>query len=78
VYRLRNSKRAEYPLIKAPWRLAGRLLARDWCSGEVLLLLAALVVAVGAMSAVTFFTDRVRAAVSQQAGGAPSSTSRPS
>jgi putative ABC transport system permease protein len=36
----------------------------------VLVLLAALVVAVGAMSAVTFFTDRVRAAVSQQAGEA--------
>jgi putative ABC transport system permease protein len=36
----------------------------------VLVLLAALVVAVAAMSAVTFFTDRVRAAVSQQAGEA--------
>ncbi|HJR70672.1 MAG TPA: FtsX-like permease family protein [Gammaproteobacteria bacterium] len=57
-------------MIKAPWRLAGRLLARDWRSGEVLVLLAALVVAVGAMSAVTFFTDRVRGAVSQQAGEA--------
>jgi putative ABC transport system permease protein len=57
-------------LIKTSWRLAGRLLARDWRSGEVLVLLAALVVAVAAMSAVTFFTDRVRAAVSQQAGEA--------
>ena len=57
-------------VIKTPWRLAGRLLARDWKSGEVLVLLAALVVAVSAMSAVTFFTDRVRAAVSQQAGEA--------
>jgi putative ABC transport system permease protein len=57
-------------LIKTPWRLAGRFLARDWRSGEVLVLLAALVVAVAAMSAVTFFTDRVRAAVSQQAGEA--------
>src|SRR3954468_13691831 len=53
-----------------PWRLAGRLLARDWKSGEVLVLLAALVVAVAAMSAVTFFTDRVRSAVAQQAGEA--------
>jgi putative ABC transport system permease protein len=53
-----------------PWNLAARLLARDWRSGEVLVLLAALVVAVGAMSAVTFFTDRVRAAVAQQAGEA--------
>ena len=57
-------------MIKTPWRLAGRLLARDWRSGEVLVLLAALVVAVAAMSAVTFFTDRVRSAVSQQAGEA--------
>ena len=57
-------------MIKTPWRLAGRFLARDWRSGEVLVLLAALVVAVAAMSAVTFFTDRVRAAVSQQAGEA--------
>ena len=36
----------------------------------MLVLLAALVVAVAAMSAVTFFTDRVRGAVSQQAGEA--------
>jgi putative ABC transport system permease protein len=60
----------ENRLIKTPWRLAGRLLARDWRSGEVIVLLAALVVAVAAMSAVTFFTDRVRGAVSQQAGEA--------
>ncbi|HEX5046378.1 MAG TPA: FtsX-like permease family protein [Gammaproteobacteria bacterium] len=53
-----------------PWTLAGRLLARDWRSGEVVVLLAALVVAVAAMSAVTFFTDRVRQAVSQEAGEA--------
>ena len=57
-------------MIKTPWRLAGRFLARDWRSGEVLILFAALVVAVAAMSAVTFFTDRVRGAVSQQAGEA--------
>ena len=55
---------------RIPWSLGARLLARDWRSGEVLVLLAALVVAVAAMSAVTFFTDRVRAAVSQQAGEA--------
>ena len=53
-----------------PWSLAGRLLARDWRSGEVIVLLAALVVAVAAMSAVAFFTDRVRQAVGQQAGEA--------
>lgn len=51
-----------------PWSLAGRLLARDWRSGEILVLLAALVVSVSAMSAVTFFTDRVRQAVGQEAG----------
>jgi putative ABC transport system permease protein len=53
-----------------PWTLAGRLLVRDWRSGEVMVLLASLVVAVAAMSAVTFFTDRVRQAVSQEAGEA--------
>ncbi|HEY5667124.1 MAG TPA: FtsX-like permease family protein, partial [Gammaproteobacteria bacterium] len=47
-----------------------RLLARDWRSGEIVVLLAALTVAVSAMSAVVFFTDRVRQAVSQQAGEA--------
>ena len=57
-------------LSKVPWSLAGRLLARDWRSGEVLVLLAALIIAVAAMSAVTFFTDRVRQAVAQQAGEA--------
>jgi putative ABC transport system permease protein len=55
---------------RVPWTLAGRLLLRDWRSGEVLVLLAALAIAVAAMSAVTFFTDRVRQAVSQQAGEA--------
>jgi putative ABC transport system permease protein len=55
---------------RVPWSLAGRLLARDWRSGEVLVLLAALVIAVAAMSAVTFFTDRVRQVVAQQAGEA--------
>src|SRR5690349_11143601 len=63
-------ERRSRSVIKTPWRLAGRLLARDWRSGEVLVLLAALVVAVAAMSAVTFFTDRVRSAVAQQAGEA--------
>jgi putative ABC transport system permease protein len=58
------------PAGKVPWSLAGRLLARDWRSGEVIVLLAALTIAVAAMSAVTFFTDRVRQAVSQQAGEA--------
>jgi putative ABC transport system permease protein len=51
-----------------PLSLAARLLARDWRSGEVLVLFAALVVAVTAMSAVTFFTDRVRQTMIQQAG----------
>jgi putative ABC transport system permease protein len=51
-----------------PFSLALRLLARDWRSGEVVVLVAALVVAVAAISSVTFFTDRVRQAVAQQAG----------
>lgn len=43
---------------------------RDLRSGEVLVLLLALTVAVAAMSAVVFFTDRVRQAVAQGAGEA--------
>jgi putative ABC transport system permease protein len=53
---------------RVPLSLAIRLLARDWRSGEIVVLLAALTIAVSAMSAVVFFTDRVRQAVSQQAG----------
>jgi len=54
----------------ARWSLPARLLVRDWKAGETLVLLVALLVAVAAMSAVGFFTDRVRQAVSQQAGEA--------
>ena len=46
------------------------MLGRDWKAGETLVLLVALLVAVAAMSAVGFFTDRVRQAVTQQAGEA--------
>jgi putative ABC transport system permease protein len=56
--------------MRARLGLAVRLLARDWRSGEVVVLLAALVVAVAAMSAVAFFTGRVREAVGQEAGEA--------
>ena len=48
--------------------LATRLLIRDWRGGETPVLLAALVVAVAAMAAVGFFTDRVAQAVTQEAG----------
>ena len=54
----------------ARWSLAIRLFVRDWRSGEVLILLIALLVGVTCISAVTFFTDRVRQAVGQQAGEA--------
>ena len=55
---------------RIPLTLSGRLLARDWRSGEVVVLVAALVVSVAAMSAVAFFTDRVKQAIAQQAGEA--------
>jgi len=47
--------------------LAWRLLGRELRSGELRLLLAALVVAVAAVSAVGFFADRVRLALDNQA-----------
>ncbi len=50
------------------WGLATRLLVRDWRAGETVILVMALVVAVAAMSAVGLFTNRVRQAMTQQAG----------
>ncbi|CAN5181696.1 FtsX-like permease family protein [soil metagenome] len=47
--------------------LALKALGRDWRSGELAVLLAALVVAVTALTAVNFFTDRVSRAVELQA-----------
>ena len=48
--------------------LALRQLRREWRSGELAVLIAALVVAVAALSSVGFFTDRVRTLVEQRAG----------
>ncbi|HEY5624126.1 MAG TPA: FtsX-like permease family protein [Gammaproteobacteria bacterium] len=50
------------------WGLATRLLVRDWRAGETVILVVALIVAVTAMSAVGLFTNRVRQAMTQQAG----------
>jgi len=50
------------------WRLALRLLARDWRAGELHILALAIVVAVGASTAIGFFTDRLgRGMVNQSA-----------
>jgi putative ABC transport system permease protein len=48
-------------------RFALLALSRDWRSGELMVLLAALLVAVTALTGVGFFTDRVGQAVAQQA-----------
>ncbi len=47
--------------------LALRLLGREWRAGELRLLAAALVLAVGSMTAVAFFTDRIQQALQLQA-----------
>jgi putative ABC transport system permease protein len=44
-------------------RLALRLLARDWRAGELRLLAAAVVIAVGAVTAIGFFSDRLNRAM---------------
>ena len=44
-----------------------RALRRDWHAGELRILVLALVIAVASMTAVGFFTDRVRKAMDQQA-----------
>jgi putative ABC transport system permease protein len=46
--------------------LALRLLWRDWRAGEVTLLFTAIVIAVGSVTTVSFFTDRVRLALTRQ------------
>ena len=47
--------------------LSLRALRRDWRAGELRILVIALVIAVASMTAVGFFTDRVRKAMDQQA-----------
>ena len=49
------------------WRLSLSLLRRDWRAGEWRVLLLALVLAVGSLSTVGLFADRVRQALQQQA-----------
>jgi len=50
------------------WKLALRLLARDWRAGEQRILVAALIIAVAASTAIGFFTDRLgRGMVNQSA-----------
>ncbi|AGA90345.1 putative ABC-type transport system involved in lysophospholipase L1 biosynthesis, permease component [Thioflavicoccus mobilis 8321] len=48
------------------WRITLRLLRRDWRSGELSLLAAAVVLTVAAITAVGFFTDRVEGAMARQ------------
>ena len=50
-----------------PLVMALRLLKRDWRAGELRLLVAALVIAVGSVTAVGYFTDRVERALARQA-----------
>lgn len=50
------------------WRIGLRLLRRDWHSGELYLLSAALVLTVAAVTAVGFFTDRIEQAMQRQGG----------
>ncbi|BAV32848.1 ABC transporter permease [Sulfuricaulis limicola] len=47
-------------------RLAWRLLTRDWRAGELRVLAAALVIAVGAVTAIGFFSDRLNRAMTYQ------------
>ena len=56
------------PLVVA-LRLAMRNLVRDLKSGELAVMLLALLLAVASLTAVGFFTSRVNRAVAQQAGG---------
>ncbi|MGB5443331.1 MAG: ABC transporter permease, partial [Gammaproteobacteria bacterium] len=48
------------------WRLAMRLLLRNWRAGEQRVLVAALVIAVSASTAIGFFTDRLGRGMANQ------------
>ena len=48
------------------FRLAWRLLLRDWRAGELRILLSALIIAVAATTAIGFFTDRLQRAMVEQ------------
>jgi putative ABC transport system permease protein len=47
-------------------KLSLRMLGRDWRAGELRVLVFALVIAVGGMTTVGFFADRVQVALSRQ------------
>ncbi|MDD4880088.1 MAG: FtsX-like permease family protein [Gallionellaceae bacterium] len=48
-------------------RLALRLMAREWQTGEIRILLAVIALAVASLTAVSFFADRVRISLTQEA-----------
>ena len=48
-------------------KLALRLVARDWRAGELRVLMAAIILAVASVGTVSFFADRVKAGLAQQA-----------
>ena len=52
---------------RGTFHLAWKLLSRDWRAGELTVLVAALLVAVAAMTGVAFLTDRVSQAVELRA-----------
>ncbi|NDI84186.1 ABC transporter permease [Undibacterium crateris] len=49
------------------WLISWRMTLRDWRAGELRFLLVALMIAVGALSAVGFFTDRMRNGLARDA-----------
>src|SRR5512138_533859 len=49
------------------FRLALRMLSRDWRAGELTVLIAALSLAVASVGTVEFFADRVKTALTRQA-----------
>ena len=53
-----------------------RFAARDWRSGELRLLLAALLLAVGAVSAISLFVDRLHRALVAESTSLPGRRSR--
>src|SRR5512143_3520344 len=65
--RAASSATRRRPDTMATFRLALRMLSRDWRAGELGVLIAALLLAVASVGTVGFFADRVKTALSRQA-----------
>jgi len=58
--------KAAYDFMNSSLKLSFRMLCRDWRAGELNVLIFALVIAIGGLTTVAFFADRVELALSRE------------